>query len=955
MEPAVDPFHPLLRLLERYRNDVHYLRPPASEQAIPVVQEHLGGEIPPSLKTFLTRWNGATLFRGALRVRGVADLAPPRPDVPEVILFADGPRDDDRWGYAAVPDGHHFGRWDGERLVPLHEHFNRWLLAQARVLDEDKREPSSVLDLRAEVDPENGVLQFHRGEALLAEGDGDGALKAYRRATALAPEIAAAWQRLGEALLSVDRQQATGALMMALRHTALPLAYPGALVAEPDIIRLLEHQFPAGDAGWERELHHFLDERCHDVKHAWGAELFESAALALARVHLARGDRAGARDALQALRDRAAGFSRVPELPNLHLTLVALDTDLGHHDEAEDALRRLRRHPDAQVRARGELALARIALLREEPWADDVARDALGALKDPADRLDAWMLLAERKEPGALDEAIRLATHVGDPARTARLALLQGDAARDAGDLPAAYQYYLSTTADPETRLRAELRLGDLQSDPADAFPHYAAAVSGYQKLQLPLREAWARLRLVRCGDATQAEQAQRLFKAAGLAAGVAAADVLTHRTGASLTWHLNLSAELARQRHDAQRMRPPLHRADADRPERRLLSHRRAIAGCDPRIVPVLAEDIFAELRRLQQSDGRARDPAAMRFVAGVDLLAGHPSYEAAQVLMGLLREDVQPDVAARALLGALARSPNMVLVEALLGALRTMTEPRALASVAEILGWRREPEAAPRLRELAVHGSLPVRRAAITALGRIGDPEATELFLPALEEPDLAEAASVALLLLGEWRGVDFHGQALASGVTGLSRSPGELVGRHGGPSYLLLLLSVADREGPEALGAIQGLGLLGSVRAVPRLIELLVSRDTTRQAAAAAALEVLTGHRIDLEEPHPRQRWEAWWAEHRDTLADNQRWRGGHPFGVRALVERLGNDDPAVRQTSYDELVIATGHRLPFDADGPWRMQLAHRAAWARWYADHAHRVPATGWLFHGDEVG
>lgn len=955
MEPAVDPFHPLLRLLERYRNDVHYLRPPASEQAIPVVQEHLGREIPPSLRHFLTRWNGATLFRGALRVRGVADLAPPRPDVTEVILFADGPRDDDRWGYAAVPDGHHFGRWDGERLVPQHEHFNRWLLAQARVLDEDRRDDAGQLELRIEVDPENGLLQLLLGEQLLAEGDGDGALKAFRRATALAPEIAAAWERLGEALLSVDRQQANGALLMALRHTSLPLPYPGAPVADSGIIRLLEHQFPSGDAGWERELHHFLTERCLDIRHADGAELFESAALALARVHLARGDRSGARDALQALRDRAATCTRVPELPNLHLTLVALDTDLGHHDEAEDTLRRLRRHPDAQVRARGELALARIALLREEPWADDIARDALAVLKGPADRCDAWLILAEKRDGAALDEASRLATLLGDPVRAARVSLLRGDAARDAGDLPSAYQHYLACTADAETRLRAQVRIGDLAGDPADALPHYVTAVSGYQDLQLPLREAWARLRLVRCGDPSQAEQAQRLFKSAGLAAGVAAADVHVGRVGYNLSWHLNLAAELARQRHDAQRLRPPLTRADADRPERRLLAHRRAIAGCDARIVPVLAEDIYTELRRLQQSDGRARDPAAMRFVAGVDLLAGHPSWEAAQVLMGLLREDVQPDVAARALLGALARSPNMVLVEQLLAALNTLVEPRALASVAEVLGWRREPEAAARLRELAVNGSLPVRRAAITALGRIGDADAIDLIGLALDEPDLAEAASIALLVLGEWRGVDFHGQALASGTTGLSRSPGEIVGRHGGPAYLLLLLSVADREGPEALGAIQGLGLLGSVRAVPRLIELVGTRETTKQAAASAALEVLTGHRVDLEEAHPRNKWDAWWTDNRGKLADGQRWRGGHPLGVRALIDRLGHDDPQVRQTSYDELVIATGGPLPFDAEGPWRMQLAHRAAWARWYTDHAHELPQTGWLFHGESVG
>ena len=534
----------------------HYMRPPASEQAFPVVQDHLGGELPTSLRHFLTRWNGATLFRGALRVRGIADLAPPRPDVPEVVLFADGPRDDDRWGYAAVPGGHHFGRWDGKKLVPQHEHFNRWLLAATRILDEDKRDELGQLEIRLEVDPENGLLWFQKGEALLAEGDGDGALKAFRRCTALAPEIAAGWQRLGESLLAVDKPQATGALLMALRHTSLPLPYPGALVAEPDVIRLLEHQFPSADAGWERELHHLLTERCADVRHAHGAELFETAALALARVEIARGARATARESLHTLRDRAVGFTRVPELPNLHLQLVALDTGLGHHDEAEETLRRLRRHPDPQVRARGELALARIALIREEPWVEDMAREALAVLKDPIDRLDALLILAERRDAGARDEAARLCAQVGDPARSARLSLLLGDAARDANDLPAAYQHYLACAADPEARLRAEVRLGDLAGDPAEALPHYATAVAGYKEQELPLREAWARLRLVRCGDPSQAEQAQRLFKAAGLAAGVAAADALVGRPGASLSWHLNLASELARQRYDAQRMR---------------------------------------------------------------------------------------------------------------------------------------------------------------------------------------------------------------------------------------------------------------------------------------------------------------------------------------------------------------------------------------------------------------
>lgn len=955
MEPAVDPFHPLLRLLERYRHDVHHLRAPAGEQQFPIVQQHLGQPIPASLRAFLARWNGAVLFRGALRIRGVADLAAADPESPEVILFADGPKDADRWGYARVDDGWHFGRWDGHRLIAMHEHFGRWLYAQARLLDEDVWEPLAQVDLRLDVDPQNGLLTFARGELLLEAGDGDAALKAYRRTNALAPDHPRAWQRTGEALLSIDRPQATHALMMALRCSALPLAYPGAPSADAGIIGILEAQFPPGDVGWERELHQFLHERCANLPHADGVALFEAAALALSRVHLARNERVAAREALQGIWDRSLGFTRQADLPGIVLAMIALDTDLGHHDEAEELIRRLRRHDDAQVRARAELGLARIALLREEPWGEEIARAAFNALTAPEDRCDAALLLAERGDHEALEEARRLAVRLGDPARLARCELVLGDAARERGDIPAACQHYLACEADAETHLRAHVRLGDLAADPVQALPHYREATKGYRTLGLPLREAWARLRLARCGEVEQAEEALTLFKQAGLAAGVAAAEVVLGRPGQSLSWHISLAAEHARQRYDAQRMRPPLSRADADRPERRLGAHRRAIAACDTRIVQVLSDDLWGELKKIQASDGRVRDPAAMRFVAGVDLLAGHPSFDAARLLMDLLRQDVQQDTAHRALVGAMARSPNMSLVEALLDTIRGGGEPRSVAHAVEILGWRREREAAPRLRELVATASLPIRRVAITALGRIGDEEAIDLILPALDTPELAEVASVALLLLGEWRGVDFHGQALARDLAGLSQSPGEIVGRFGGPAYLLLLLSVADREGPAALGALQGLGLLGSVSAVPRLIEHTGSRDPTRQSVAMAALEVLTGHRADAEESQPRSRWEAWWSEHGHRMPDGARYREGKPFTVRSMIARLAHDDSAVRQVGYDELVISTGECLPFDADGPWRVQQAHRAGWERWWADNAHAIPEHGWLFAGRGVG
>ena len=964
METAVDPFHPLLRILDRYRADVHHLRPAAPARS---VDDPQGPPIPASLRTFLLRWNGAVLFRGVLRVRAVVDIAQASREAPTVWLFADGPKDEDRWGYAAANGGWHFGRWDGKRLTALHEQFGRWLHAQARILDEDRREGLPQIDTRLESDPECGLLHFQRGEYLLAEGDAAAALQAFRKATAMAPEHATAWQRMGEALLATDHAQARHALIMALRATRLPLPYPGAPAMDASTLRVMESLFPADDAGWERELYHLIHERSQGISDVDAAKLYEAAALGLGRVHVARNDRPRAREAIVDARDTAQGMpggtSPLKRLSNLLLALVAIDTDLGDHESAEDTLRRLQGHEDPEICARAELALGRIALLRQEPWVDDIVLGALPRLTRDEDRCDAYLLLAERagshrapaKDHAPLNEAVRLATEMGDPARLARAGLLLGDLAAARGDTPAACQYYLACDADPETHLRGQVRLGDLHEDPADAIAHYVAAIEGFRKLHLPIREAWARLRLVRCGDASQAEDALETFKRAGIASGVAVADSLMGRPGFSLPWHLRAAAEQAWSRHDAQRMRAPYTRADADRPERRLLAHRQAIAASDAATAHVLIEDMRVELATILRSEGRARDPSVMRFVAGVDLLAGHPSFDAAHALLEFLHAPLGQEAARRALVGAMARSPNMTLVQALLDIVEARGEPVALAHAIEILGLRMETAAMPSLLALAEEGSTPIRRAAITALGRCGDPDAIDVIAPALDIPELAEVASVALLLLGDWQGVDFHGQAMHAGTPTLAYAPGEMIGRFGGPSYYLLLLNASQQEGATGAGAIHGLGLLGCTRAVPRLIEYLTGRDPQRSNLAITALELLTGHTESLEDGHPRQRWEAWWEANKHQFDDHRRFRYGKPFGVRDMLERLSHDDAGVRTVGYDELVISTGVRLPFDADGPWRVQLQHRATWERWYADHIHELPRTGWLFHGESIG
>ena len=62
-----------------------------------------------------------------------------------------------------------------------------------------------------------------------------------------------------------------------------------------------------------------------------------------------------------------------------------------------------------------------------------------------------------------------------------------------------------------------------------------------------------------------------------------------------------------------------------------------------------------------------------------------------------------------------------------------------------------------------------------------------------------------------------------------------------------------------------------------------------------------------------------------------------------------------DPGVRRSTTDELVISTGERLPIDAEGPFRVQVAHQSAWQRWWQANAADFPPGRWTFHGEEIG
>ena len=379
--------------------------------------------------------------------------------------------------------------------------------------------------------------------------------------------------------------------------------------------------------------------------------------------------------------------------------------------------------------------------------------------------------------------------------------------------------------------------------------------------------------------------------------------------------------------------------------------------SACDARVVHELSEHLRECGRALLKGSSRLGDPVLARYVAAVDLIAAHRSFDAAEVLLHELLEVRQGGLPGRALVGAMARSPNAALVHGLLEALEGGFDPAGMAAAAEVLGWRREQAAVPVLTKL-LEDRVPrsVRKAAIAALGRIGAEATVERLLELLDEPGLEAVVGTALLLLGDWRGVDAQAQALAHprGRDG-SRSRGELVGRYGGPSYLLLLYRALEAEGQTGIGAIQGLGYLGDPRAVERLVDVLAGRDPVRAQVASGALELITGHHENPEESMLRNRWIGWWSRHAQDFEPGVRYRFGQPWSPGVLIERLHHDDGLVRRTSYDELVISTGQRLSFDADGPFRVQCSHIRAWERWWVGAQSRFPAGQWSFHGDRIG
>lgn len=986
----------LERVITRYRRDVHGLNGPATDDAIAAVETHLDRRIPSGLRELLRVHNGGSLFRGALRIRGTSELSGVSHELPDVVVFADG-LGDIRWVWADLgPDRVVFGRWSGTDVEPLHTSFLGWFTASLAEIESRSVSPEDADAIRLAADPEDAIQLTRAARRDLSAGRPEAAEQKLLIATRLDPAMASAWQTLGDALVVSDRGAARRAWTLALQLTVLPLPWPGAPCADAHLIRSLSGA-GANPEDVEPLFANFIDSRVGDVRTAHESALAAAAAQALARSLSRRGRRSDARATLARILGRFEAWPLRDALVDLWLDLAQLEAGLGRTDEAEAALRRVRREGSKSARGRAVLAIAGFAVAREEPWADEILDEALEAGLDEADHVRALLLRTERAiRQDRLADAVQhvaaarvLARRVGIGILDAHVDLVEADVLRQQGQIGSARALLerglhkaderdradagnrqdiriVTRAPDAELYYRLQTRLGDVALDAADfaeAERRFRGAVAGFAAHELPAREGWALLRLVRTlGDTDEAGLllafARNRFQTADHPVGLAAVDTISGSPDASLDWHLQRATAHAGARHDAQRARPPWERADADRPERRLGAHRLAIAASHERVVDGLSSALREGVQQSAHGRSRASDPQMLRYAAAVDLLAGCPSWRAANLLLQHLIEQTTDGVAASALHAAIARSPNAALTDGLLQSVERPqgVPPVAVAVAAELLGLRRESAAVrPLVALVGSRYSPPIRQAAVVALGRIGDRAAVDPIALALPDPNLTEAAGVALLLLGDRRGIDFHARAMSEGrFEGAGVHPGEIVGRFGGPEYLPLLKMVAALGDDRSAGALHGLGLMGDPRGVETLLDSLESRDRNVVSVANSALQLLTGHADDTDEPGYRNRWRAWWRSNADRMSPGIRHRGGVVFDLGTVIEKLEDDDGWVRRGAYDELVITTGQSIPFDADGPWRLQRAHVRAWRDWFHRNRSRFSPGRWFLDGKAI-
>ncbi len=277
----------------------------------------------------------------------------------------------------------------------------------------------------------------------------------------------------------------------------------------------------------------------------------------------------------------------------------------------------------------------------------------------------------------------------------------------------------------------------------------------------------------------------------------------------------------------------------------------------------------------------------------------------------------------------------------------------PRLTALLAEAAGYRRLPLAAE-VQTAAATADASLAPRFLRALGMLDEkhqpPSCLMLLYAHMQKTDVLAARTAAIAGL-RLRDADLFSSIL-SNPWPWSPIPLTLVG----DSRVFLYLRQFANTSESSIDAVIAFGLLGDIRAIPPLLELLSHKELGNHAAASLHLltgetfleevpmesddedeEVLADNDNPLPEPEPAttrqlstdvETWSNWWAKGQQRFRQNQRYRLGELYsslqGINALRSTLL--PLQVRAYIADELVARHGIDLCYAPNQPVPQQLA-----------------------------
>ncbi|QSQ12501.1 HEAT repeat domain-containing protein [Myxococcus landrumensis] len=355
------------------------------------------------------------------------------------------------------------------------------------------------------------------------------------------------------------------------------------------------------------------------------------------------------------------------------------------------------------------------------------------------------------------------------------------------------------------------------------------------------------------------------------------------------------------------------------------------------------IGQDVAVPLAKEGLADGD--EPRLMAAVYALASIVEEAELDSLLQEMEHVAEDLLP-VWTQAL--ALAERPGLTKW---LAPLLRSSRMDVRAAVVRIMGRRLEG-GSELLMPLLDSPSAQVRGAAAWALAQLGHAPASSVLESQLLAPPGDEWAELALaaLCLGSSR------------VLPLCRTMGRAGGTSSRGLPRLLALAGDERDWPmlqqlkarpdTALAALEAMGILGAVEAIPCLMDELAGEAREHRLVAAGALNLMTGAGLqqvvkvqaeDEEDPPQELRlpstdravWEQWWKENRSRFQGIKRVRLGKSYAVESCLEELAAPESSreTRRRAWEELAVRSRQHVGMDLDGPVLGQKQGLAEWRK----------------------